>query len=210
MMTRPYMYFGNVFENSAHYRSGLFQGLALHPKTDRDLRHDATDPLPFEDQSIGGFQSQDVFEHLEYTSVVGVLDEIHRCLKPGGRFRLSLPDYNSPVLKSRSVYDSAGNVLCDLAMGGRVAARIGSAVEVAFLPGGDSHLWFPTYARLLELIIRSNIRKSAQISIHHAWLDAKSYVCLPFEQGDMPVSRVPPLDMRAEGKPISIVVDFLK
>ena len=37
--------------------------------------------------------------------------------KPGGIFRLSVPDYRSPVQKRRSVYDWRGRVTGDLLMG---------------------------------------------------------------------------------------------
>lgn len=209
-MDVKFLYFGNLFEQSPQYRSGLFHGLALHPKSDRDIHHDARLPLPFADGSILGFQSQDVFEHIEYEKVPKILDEVFRCLKPGGLFRLSLPDYNSPLLRRRSVYDAEGNILCDLAMGGRVKARLNGPVEVEFLPGGDAHLWFPTYTSVMELILLSEIRKASKIIFHHAWISRTHYICRSFEQGYMPVSRIPPFDMRADGKPISIVVDFIK
>jgi hypothetical protein len=95
-------------------------------------------------------------------------------------------------------------------MGGQVAAKLTGKVEVSFLSGGDSHLWFPTYSKVMELILSSSIRKSSQIQFQHAWIDATKYICHSFDQGDMPVGRVPPYDMRADGKPISIVVDFVK
>lgn len=205
-----YLYFGNLFENTPQYKSGLFHGLALHPVSDKDLVQDARHALPFKNNQIAGFQSQDVFEHLEFEKIPDVFNEIYRCLKPGGIFRLSLPDYNSPLLKRRSVYDWEGNILCDLAMGGRVSAQLNTPVEVSFLPGGDSHLWFPTYTLLQAQILNSELRKCSSICFQHAWISATRYICNVFEQGDMPVSRTPPLDMRADGKPISIVVDFVK
>lgn len=205
-----YLYFGNLFVPSHQYKSGLFHGLALYPKSDRDIQHDARLPLPFSNETILGFQSQDVFEHLEYDLVPKVLDEIYRCLVVGGRFRLSLPDYNSPLLRARSIYDSDGNILCDLAMGGRVEAKLNAKTEVSFQPGGDSHLWFPVYCNVMSLILSSQLRKSAEIKFQHCWIDKHNSICHDFEQGEMPVSRIPPFDMRADGKPISIVVDFVK
>jgi SAM-dependent methyltransferase len=206
-----YIYFGNLLPQEPQYKSGLFHGLALKPRFDRDILHDARSPMPFPDDSIKGFQSQDVFEHIPYQQITTILDDVHRCLRPGGMFRLSVPDYHSPLLRSRSVYDADGNILCDLAMGGQVSAGLTGPIKVTFTGGdGNAHLWFPTYANLTQLILSSNIRKCAQIKIHHAFFDENHYICEPFDQSLMPVSRTPPNDMRANGKPISLVVDFIK
>jgi SAM-dependent methyltransferase len=205
-----YLYFGNLSPREEQYKSGFFRGLAPHPESERDIQHDARDPLPFRDASIKVVQSQDVFEHLEYDRVAFILDEIFRCLTPGGIFRLSLPDYNSPLLKGRSVYDSDGNVLFDAAMGGSVVGKKDGGMEIKFCPGGEAHLWFPTYSNVTALIVSSQIRKSSSIRFHHAWIDSKRFVCSEFDQAIMPVRRSPPNDMRAGGKPVSIVIDFIK
>jgi SAM-dependent methyltransferase len=205
-----YLYFGNLFPGEAQFGSGQFHGLALNPRFQRDIPHDAAMPLPFPDASIKGFQSQDVFEHIEYGKVPPILDEIFRCLRPGGLFRLSLPDYNSPLLRNRSVYDSDGNILCDLSMGGSVSSRLNEEVKVSFAGGGEAHLWFPTYANVLQLVLSSRLRKCDAITVHHAWYDRRSFVCQPFDGGVMPVRRAPPNDMRAQGRPVSLIIDFVK
>ena len=205
-----YVYFGNLFPHEAQYRSGRFVGLALTPRFDRDIAHDARTPLPFADGTVAGFQSQDVFEHIERGKVPAILDDIYRCLRDGGLFRLSLPDYNSPLLRRRSAYDHHGRVLYDVAMGGTLSAAMAGVVEVALPSGGDTHLWFPTFHGVLELILASRIRACARIDFHHYWRDCENFVMDDFDQSLMPVSRVPPADMRAQGRPISLVVDFVK
>lgn len=205
-----YIYFGNLFPNEAQYESDLFVGLALIKRFEKDVVHDATKPLPFADNSIIGFQSQDVFEHIEFEKIGPILDEIFRCLRPGGQFRLSLPDYHSPLLKSRSLYDSEGNILCDAALGGSVQGRMNGGLDVRFAPSDETHLWFPTYSNMLHLIVASQIRKCSSIVVHHAWIDSMKYICSDFDHSIMPVKRTPPRDMRAGGKPISIVIDFIK
>jgi hypothetical protein len=204
-----YVYIGNLFPHEKQYESDLFVGLALEKRYAKDIAHDATKSLPFVDNSVIGFQAQDVFEHIEFDKLPSVLDEIFRCMSPRGIFRLSVPDYNSPLLKKRSVYDANGVILCDLAMGGTVTA-INGAVNTSFSAGGGSHLWFPTYQNMLALIVSSQIRKCSSIMFHHAWTDAQNYICKDFDQTVMPVMRSPPRDMRAGGKPISIVIDFIK
>ena len=86
-----YLYFGSLGPQERQYAVPNFVGLALNPAHDREIRHDALAPLPFADASIAKVQAQDVFEHLPFEKVPGVLDEVWRVLKPGGVFRLSLP-----------------------------------------------------------------------------------------------------------------------
>ncbi|HEX4634891.1 MAG TPA: hypothetical protein VH189_01840 [Rhizomicrobium sp.] len=43
-----------------------------------------------------------MLEHILFEKVPVVLDEIYGVLKPSGTFRLSVPDYRSPVQKRRS------------------------------------------------------------------------------------------------------------
>ncbi len=205
-----FVYFGNLFPHEPQFKCGKFHALALAPKFERDIQHDATKPLPFPNDSIQGFQSQDVFEHIKRESIVAILDEVYRCLQPGGLFRLSLPDYNSPLLRDRSIYNEQGEIICDLAMGGRVACSSNGKVEVKFSEDGGAHVWFPTYHKVIELIIQSQLRRCSGIAFWHAWLDRTSFICDTFDAGIMPVTRAPPQDMRAQGKPISIVVDFIK
>lgn len=205
-----YFYFGNLVTHEIQYKNGLFAGLALHPQFPRDIRHDLTKRLPFETDSIKGGQAQDVFEHIEYDAVPSILDEVYRCLAPGGLFRMSVPDYHSPLLQSRSAYDKNGNILCDLAMGGSLKGIMSGGIKVSLEGNGIAHLWFPTYAQVLDCIIKSDIRRCSQISVHHAWLSADKWVANEFDQTIMPVMRCPPTDMRADGKPISIIVDFVK
>jgi O-antigen biosynthesis protein len=42
--------------------------------------------LPFEDGSVGAFRAYDFLEHGEDTDAFWLMDEIHRCLAPGGYF----------------------------------------------------------------------------------------------------------------------------
>src|SRR6201999_976897 len=113
----PYLYFGSLGPHERQFQVENFVGLALEPKHEREIRHDLTAALPYADHSVAKIQAQDVLEHLPFEKVPFVLDEIYRVLKPGGVFRLSVPDYRSPVQKRRSVYDWRGRVIGDLLMG---------------------------------------------------------------------------------------------
>lgn len=210
-MSATYLYFGNLGPFEQQYRIPNFIGLALHPNHQREVQHNALDALPFATASIGKIQSQDVFEHLPFEKVPAVLDEIHRVLAVGGVFRLSLPDYRSPLLKKRTIYDSGGRPVGDLMMGARATydRQTGSA-KVEFDGDGDSHLWFPRYESVLELIVKSTLRQCASIRFYQYFSDDEHYVCEPIPENEMFVMRSVPHDNRAGGKPISIVVDFVK
>lgn len=206
-----HLYFGNLTTGERQYASGRFMGLALEPQHDREIRHDARQPLPVADASVEKIQSQDVFEHLPYDDLPATLDDIHRALKPGGIFRLSLPDYGSPVLLSRCVFDEQGNVLADLRMGGRVGwDRKSKRRTVDFAPGGNAHLWFPTWELVWGLIRRSRLEDCAAIRFHHYFVNRSEYVMLDYPDEEMFVQRAPPHDKRGGGLPISLIVDFVK
>lgn len=206
-----YLYFGNIYPNERQFKNEKFIGLALYPKHEREMQHNALDPLPFSDNSIPKIQSQDVFEHLPYHALVQVLDEIFRVLKPGGVFRLSVPDYRAPLLKKRTVYNYKNQPLGDLMMGASVAYDSADrGVKVTLLQNGDAHLWFPRYELLLELIVKSRIRQCNDIVFYQYFIDDENFVCNPIPENEMFVMRCEPNDPRAQGKPISIVVDFFK
>jgi SAM-dependent methyltransferase len=205
-----YLYFGSLGLHERQYQIPNFIGLALQPAHDREIKHNFTDPLPFGDGSIAKIQAQDVLEHVGFEKVPAILDEIHRVLRPGGIFRLSVPDYRSPVLKRRSIYDARGRVIGDLLMGATsyLDQATGDA-RVRFSEDGDAHLWFPRYELITHLVLKSEIRKAA-IHFYQAFLDDHSYLCEPVPEDEMFVQRAAPHDRRAGGAPTSIIADFVK
>ncbi len=205
-----YLYFGSLGLHERQYQIANFIGLALQPAHDREIQHNFADPLPFGDGSIAKIQAQDVLEHVAFEKVPAILDEIYRVLRPGGIFRLSVPDYRSPVLKRRSIYDARGKVIGDLMMGATsyLDQTTGDA-RVRFSEDGDAHLWFPRYELITHLVLKSEIRKAA-IHFYQAFLDDHSYLCEPVPENEMFVQRAAPHDRRAGGAPVSIVADFVK
>lgn len=211
MSSDLYLYFGSLGLRERQYQIPNFIGLALEPAHDRELRHDLRQPLNFPDNSAAKIQAQDVLEHLPLDLVPAVLTEVYRVLAPGGVFRLSVPDYRSPLLRKRSVYDSDGNVLADLMMGGSVAyEEHDKAATARFAEDGGAHLWFPTYERVLELVLKSEIRKASDIQFYQYFRNDRDFVVLDIPENEMLVKRSVPRDMRAGGAPVSIVVDFVK
>jgi len=205
-----YLYFGSLGLHERQYQIPNFIGLALQPAHDRETKHNFIDPLPFGDGSIAKIQAQDVLEHVAFEKVPAILDEIYRVLRPGGIFRLSVPDYRSPVLKRRSIYDARGRVIGDLLMGATsyLDQATGDA-RVRFSEDGDAHLWFPRYELITHLVLKSEIRKAA-IHFYQGFLDDHSYLCEPVPENEMFVQRAAPHDRRAGGAPTSIIADFVK
>lgn len=217
---KKYLYYGNLGTNERQFQINEFLGLALYPKHDREIYHNALDILPFEDQSIEKIQSQDVFEHLPKNSISKIFDEIYRVLAVGGIFRLSVPDYRCPLLKNRSVYNANGDIIGDLMMGATVSYDWENAqssrwnpknpIKISFSQDGNSHLWFPKYELILDLIIQSKIRFCEKIVFYQYFIDDNNFVCNDIPENEMYVIRCSPNDSRSNGKPISIVVDFFK
>ncbi len=206
-----YLYYGNLGKTEHQYSIPNFMGLALYPSHEREFKHDATLPLAFQDNTITKIQSQDVFEHLEKSTIPFIFDEIYRVLKTDGVFRLSLPDYRSSLLKSRSVYDSHGKVIADLMMGASVSYdEKTTSTQVHFLNDGNAHLWFPTYEEVLELIESSKIKNCRTIKFYQYYKNDNESICENVPDEEMFVMRSLPHDMRASGKPISIIIDFIK
>jgi len=205
-----YLYFGSLGLHERQFQIPNFIGLALHPAHDREVKHDLAAPLPYADNSIAKIQAQDVLEHLPLEKVPFVLDEIYRVLKPAGTFRLSVPDYRSPVQKRRSLFDARGRVIGDLLMGATsyLDAATGEA-RIRFSEDGDAHLWFPRYEVITHLVLKSEIRK-AQIHFYQAFVDDHSFLCEPVPENEMFVLRAAPHDRRAGGAPTSIIADFVK
>jgi len=206
----PYLYFGALGPHERQYQIPNFIGLALEPSHAREVRHDLIAALAYDDNSIAKIQAQDVLEHLPFDRVPFVLDEIYRVLKPGGVFRLSVPDYRSPVHRRRSVYDWRGRVTGDLMMGAEpyFDSTTGDA-RIRFAGHGEAHLWFPRYELITHLVLKSEIRKS-RITFWQGFLDDHTFLAEPFPENEMYVQRALPHDRRAGGAPISIVADFVK
>lgn len=81
---------------------------------------------------------------------------------------------------------------------------------VEFAGGGNAHLWFPTYAAVQALIQRSTLRHCREIQWWQGFQDRDTALVLDIPEHDMWVKRALPHDQRGGGKPVSLVVDFVK
>ena len=61
------------------------------------LHHDLSKSIPFHDGTVTNIFSSHFLEHLKQKDGIKLLQEIYRCLKTGGRLRLSVPDLSYAV-----------------------------------------------------------------------------------------------------------------
>lgn len=173
-------------------------GLSLNQRNSNHIQHDITSPFPLPDNSIDAFQAEDVFEHIPYEQLVGVINEIHRILKPGGLFRLSVPDYRCDVLNSRLVRDDSGNATFDPDGGGT--------------RDNPGHLWFPRYETVKALMERSAFAVHGTVTFLHYYDENGIPVTGRIDYSKGFIQRTPDFDARVQQpyRPMSLVVDATK
>jgi predicted SAM-dependent methyltransferase len=189
------------------YRSHQIVGLSLRQQDKWHIRHDVSRPLPIPDESVDVYQSEDVFEHIEYGKLPATIAEIHRVLKKGGLFRLSVPDYRCDILVNRSLKDAEGHLLFDPGGGGVYRRRflISGRKEVA--KGG--HVWFPRYETVSQLLAGA---KFSTVEFLHYYDENSTPHTKPIDYEKGFVKRTPDNDARVSSpfRPMSIVVDCIK
>lgn len=174
-------------------------GLTLEESSCTSIHHDITDPIPLPDNSVDSIQSEDVFEHICFNpKLIAVMDEIYRVLRPGGLFRLSLPDYGCDIYQNRSVKNENGDVVFD-PVGGVNA------------DGTRGHKWFPRFDCVDYLIQKSLFSDSKIEYLQYYKMDGTPVIkAIDYSKGM--VTRTPDFDERVQNpkRPLSLVVDIIK
>lgn len=196
-----YLYAGDIIFYNQSYKK--FIGLSLTQNNQFHIKHDVTHPFSLPDCCVDIFQSEDVFEHIEYAKLFQVINEIFRVLKVGGIFRLSMPDYRCDVLIKRSLKDDFGNILFDSGGGGKY-------VNGKVIGGG--HLWFPKFETVSYLLNNTRFASKGRIVFHHYYESEDRFVLNPIDYKIGFVKRTPDHDSRIQNprRPMSIVVDCIK
>jgi SAM-dependent methyltransferase len=192
-----YLYAGDVPRNEKYCR---YVGLSLSQGDSNHIKHDATTALPLVDSCVDVYQSEDVFEHIEPQKLPEVINEIYRVLKPGGIFRLSLPDYRCDILYERCLKDESGTPIFDPGGGG-------DYVDGKVINGG--HVWFPIYENV-KTILNATLFK--EVFFYHYYDETGSPVTKDIDYSFGHVMRTPDHDDRVQNpyRPMSIVVDCIK
>lgn len=76
---------------------------------------------------------------------------------------------------------------------------------------GNAHLWFPSYELVNKYIMQSHFANALSCNWLHANIqnDKPIFKKIP-DYNAFYVSRCPPNDMRADGLPVSLIVDLIK
>jgi SAM-dependent methyltransferase len=191
------LYAGDITGNNLNYDGYL--GLSLTQNNENHIKCDLTQlPLPFDDNSVDAFQSEDVFEHINYDKLIDIINDIYRILKPNSLFRLSMPDYHCDILYKRSIYDFNGNIVYDPGGGGTFEN-----------PG---HVWFPNYDNVKTLLENTLFKNDGRIEYLHYWNNRENSVVKNIDYSKGYIKRTPDHDERVKKpyRPMSIVIDLYK
>jgi SAM-dependent methyltransferase len=192
------LYAGGLDRGLPQFHTHL--GLTPFEYSTRNIRHDLRQPMPLADKSVDVFQSEDVFEHIPYADLPPIIDEIFRVLKPGGLFRLSVPDYRCDILRDRSIKDDAGNIVFDPGGGG--GFENGKVID-----GG--HLWFPVYETVKALLEQSSFARNGTVDFLHYTAASGESMLSPIDYSLGHIQRTPDHDDRVQSprRCMSLVVD---
>ncbi|SHI16988.1 Predicted SAM-depedendent methyltransferase [Butyrivibrio fibrisolvens DSM 3071] len=143
------LYAGDI-NDDVHLNNDNLFGLSITQNDDKHIAHDVTKPYPLPNACIASYESECVFELIGEENVLPALNEIYRILRPGGKLRLSVPDYYSPFLKNRAMTDKNGKILYDA--GETYAIKYGKTGLI----GGS--IWYTNYDVLKEKIEKTKFK----------------------------------------------------
>jgi SAM-dependent methyltransferase len=192
-----YLYPGDVPQNGLYDK---YVGLSLNRHDEQHIIHDIRKRLPLSDNTVDIYQSEDVFEHIQPEKLPFIINEAYRVLKPGGIFRLSMPDYGCDILYDRAIKNEDGKIIFDPGGGGEL-------VDGKVIDGG--HLWFPTYEKVKAILQQTHFTK---IKFLHYYNEEGKGITKQIDYSIGYVKRTPDHDDRVQDpyRPMSIVVDCTK
>lgn len=199
-----YLYLGDLPMQRRNVTNKNFIGISLTQNNEFHIKHDVTKKYMLEDNCVDIIQSEDVMEHIEYSELKDSINEIYRILKPGGLFRLSIPDYNCDILYNRSLKDENGNLVFDSGGGGSY-----DKVNKKVIDGG--HVWFPTYTNVKQLLDTTEFSNN-KINYLHYYDENKKSITKKIDYSLGWIQRTPDHDDRVKNpyRPMSLVIDCYK
>ena len=199
------LYAGDVGPDEPQFFTHV--GLSLSREDGSNIKHNLTEPIPLPENSVEVFQSQDVYEHIKLDSLLPMVNEVYRILKPGALFRLSMPDYNCDVLYDRSFKTQSGEIVFDPGGGGELMQDENNI----FCVRGGGHLWFPTYEVVAGILAQSDFETDE--FLHYYPDKNRSHgVTKKIDYSLGHIQRTPDHDKRVQDpfRPMSLVVDLYK
>ena len=203
-LDKIYLYAGDMNIDRRTKTNKDFIGLSLTNNNQFHLQHDVIKKMDLSDNCVDIYQSEDVFEHIEYQTIPSIFNEIYRVLKPNGLFRLSMPDYRCNILYERSFKNNLGVIYHDPGGGGNYDYLNNKVIN-----GG--HVWFPKYESVYAIFENSdfNIEK---VNFLHYYDSNNNPIMKNIDYSMGYISRTPDNDNRVKEpyRPMSIVVDCYK
>jgi SAM-dependent methyltransferase len=187
-------YAGDIGDD-IHMQQDNLYGLSINKADRKHILHDITEKYPLPDNCIKSYQAEDVLEHIDFEKVVPSINEIYRILKPGGLFRICLPDYYSPWLREISMMDESDNILFDATGGGTYGIE---GVE------NGGHVWFPNFNNV-KAILKQTKFNNIEFCCYHTE-DGK----LQMKEIDMSKGYVKRISKKNEVGIYSMVIDCYK
>jgi predicted SAM-dependent methyltransferase len=99
--TPLYLNMGGKGHCDPHAPYERFVSVDLAPGRGWRVTHDLRQPLPLDDASVDGIHTEDCFAYFTPNELTALFAECHRVLKPGGRLRVAVPDFEHPRHKTR-------------------------------------------------------------------------------------------------------------
>jgi len=201
-LDKIYLYAGDM--NIDRRKDNPFIGLSLHNNNSIHIKHDVTKNMDLKDNSVDIYQSEDVFEHIEYEKIPDIFNEIYRILKPNGLFRLSIPDYRCDILYERSLKYDDGEIYFDPGGGGNYD-YLNNKVE------GGGHVWFPIYESVYKIFEKSDF-SIEKVNFLHYYESNNNPIMKNIDYSMGYISRTPDNDIRVKDpyRPMSMVIDCYK
>jgi predicted SAM-dependent methyltransferase len=196
-----YLYAGDCVNNKSNIP---FIGLSLGYNNNTNINHNVLYKMDLFDNSVDIYQSEDVFEHIEYNKLIDVINEVYRVLKPGGLFRLSMPDYRCDILYNRSDKNENNEIIFDKGGGGNYDYKNKKVID-----GG--HVWFPKY-ELVKTLLDNTKFENNKIKYLHYYDVNNNIVTKTIDYVKGYIQRTPDNDKRVQNpyRVMSIVVDCYK
>lgn len=111
------LYAGDI-EDNVHLNEKNLYGLSITKSDKKHIFHNILEDYPLPDGCVDRYEAEEVLEYIPIEKQKSVLNQICRVLKTGSRCRITISDFNSPYLKSRTMMDKRGNFLFDPGAGG--------------------------------------------------------------------------------------------